>query len=190
MDGLINFTVYLDPVNNYKFIVIEGNGRYFSIRNETQEMLLSGDFHIPPQRFRITSLSEGCLPMEINLYLTRIPGKTTYYNKVVVRYDLLMDTSRADQQVYSLDYDAIHYAFMDMDGDGIYDPINEKFGELKMNGTFHPAKLIDISGLEAIKRYNLSKVDRSATIVAGNESQRKCIVWNPVVTQPGYKEDE
>lgn len=175
MDGLINFNVYLDPTD-LDYVVVEGSGRYFAIRDETDAILMSGDFHIPPQRYVIASLSSGCLPLDIKMYITRIPGKTTYYKDITVRYNLLIDTSNAETNAFSLDYTKDHYAFLDLDDNGKINGDRELIAALKLNGQYHQAKLFDIRGLSFIRdNYIISKEAELATAVSSKKSERECI---------------
>ena len=156
MEGTINFTAYLDPVDQ-NYIVLEGSGRFFAIRNrikssqeQLKTILLSGDYHIVPQRYPISSLKSTCIPMDIKIYTTRIPGKITYYHDATIRYDLRIKSYK--KNVYSLNYQSEHKGYLDMDNDGEYKS-NEYMASLKMNSEYYHVKLIDLSGLEFIKNY-------------------------------------
>lgn len=177
IDGLISFTIYLDPLD-LDFIIIEGSGRYFAVRDETEAILMSGDFIIPPQRYAIKALKSGCLPLDSKLYITRIPGKTTYYKDTLVRYDLIIDTSNARRKAYSIDYSTPHSGYIDMNGDGEYDADVELFASLKLNDRYHQAKLFDIQGLQFIKQnYRISQEAKLNTALAKKEDQhRQCVI--------------
>lgn len=178
MDGLFNFNVYLDPTD-FDYLVLEGSGRFFAIRDKTDAILMSGDFHMPPQRYSIAFMSEGCLPLDIKLYITRIPGRTTYYKDIMVRYDLIIDTSNAADTAYAIDYASDHFAFLDLNHDGKFDPQEELFASLKMNGLHRQAKLFDIRGLLFVKQnYDISAEAKLATAISGKK-ERRCVKDTP-----------
>lgn len=181
IDGMISFTIYLDPID-FDYIVLEGSGRYFAIRDETEAILMSGDFSIPPQRYAIEALKTGCVPMDAKLYTTRIPGKTTYYKDKLIRYDLIIDTLNASKDAYSIDYSSTHLGYMDMNGDGEYDAENEVFAILKLNETYQQAKLFDIQGLQFIRQnYRISpEAKLNAAYSRRVDQQRQCVKHRPV----------
>jgi hypothetical protein len=178
MEGLITLTTYLYPTNDqYKFVIIEGSGRFFAVRDTSNEILLSGDFHIQPQRYSLSDFKSGCIPLDTNTYTTRIPGKPTYYKNTKVRYNLYLDTSDADNNTFSVDYRRNHPAYIDLDNDNKFNP-TVKFATLKLNPRYGEAKLIDLSGLKLVK--NNYKIQREAALRAAREGaidkQRSCIV--------------
>jgi hypothetical protein len=176
MDGLVNFIAYLDP-EDLDYFIMEGNGRFFAIRRKTSEILLSGDFHIPPQRFKIDAMKSGCLPMQIKFYTTRIPGKVTYYQDTTVQYDLRTRPIRKQSDAYTVDYEKPHYAYLDLDGNGEFDK-QELFGSLQLNTRYHHAKLIDLGGRNFIKdQYKTSdRAELEANVAAQEDKSRQCVM--------------
>ena len=176
MDGLLNFVVYLDP-NDIRYIVIEGTGRYFAIRDATDAILMSGDFHITPQRYSLKSLERGCIPLDINLYISQIPGKTTYYKEMNVRYNLLINKVKKSKNAYTINYDRDHLAYLDMNNDDIYDPDDELIAAMKLNSRYQHVKLFDLSGLLFVKKdYRISEqAELEATIVGKQQQERQCV---------------
>ena len=188
MDGLINFVVYLDPTD-LDYIVIEGSGRYFAIRDKTSAILMSGDFYIPPQRNFIGSLDNssknsptnglisGCIPLDIKIYTTRIPGKTTYYKDVKVRYELNIDTTNKEHNAYSINYEKNHSAYLDIDNDGSFDKDRDFIASLEMKSRYQQVKLFDLSGMAFIKKnYRIAQYVKLKNMAASKiEQKRQCI---------------
>jgi len=154
MHGMINFIAYLDPLDKHDpslHVVLEGTGKYFAIRNSTRAILMSGDFKILPQRFPLKSLSDGCIALDVNLYTTRIPGETTYYHPITMRYDLKMISKTKD--TYVIDYGNVHKGYLQLKGSKIY----EHVADIKFIGGFNHIKLFDLRGSEFINnRYKVS----------------------------------
>lgn len=193
MDGLMNFVVYLDP-SDINYVVIEGTGRYFALRDKTDAILMSGDFHILPQRYSLKLFSSGCIPLDVKLYTTRIPGKTTFYKPALMRYDLNIDTTNNSTNTYSIKYENDHLAYLDMDNDGTYDKENELVASLSMKKTRYPqVKLFDLSGLLFIKKdYTVSKKAELGSIIASeSEGQRQCVINSKPanIKEPGPTEE-
>ncbi|HEC19021.1 MAG TPA: hypothetical protein ENI97_06715 [Gammaproteobacteria bacterium] len=178
MDGLITFNAYIDPTD-LKHLVIEGSGRYFAIRDKTDAILMSGNFQIPPQRYRIKTLDRGCIPLDIKLYTTRIPGKTTYFKKTLIHYDLNIDTSNAEYKAYALIYDNPHAAYLDLDNNGIFDPETEHIANLNMTNKYHHVKIFDLRGLNLIKmNYHIDEKARLSSKLEGKkDQQRQCVIY-------------
>lgn len=147
MEGTVNFTAYLDPLD-HDYVILEGSGRFFALRAREQTILLSGDYHIAPQRYQIGEFGSSCIPMDISIYTTRIPGKVTFYHGATVRYNLNIKSYR--KNVFSLDYKKAHMGYLDINNDNEYQP-DELMASLKMDETYHHVKLIDLSGLEFVK---------------------------------------
>lgn len=178
MEGLINFNVYLDQFvgDDVGHLVIEGSGRFFAIRDKTRAILMSGDFTILPQRYALSELAQGCLPLDIILYTTRIPGETTFYQESVVRYDLIMNLDRKEQDTYSIDYDSRHLAYLDMNEDGIYDAKTELIASMMLNDRHRHVKLFDLSGRHLIKNtYELTAAEESDIASDEEDNHRQCV---------------
>ena len=175
MEGLVNFTAYLDPINN-RYVIMEGSGRFFAVRNKTGEILLSGDYHIAPQRYKIDDFESGCIPMETNIYTTRIPGKPTYYKDAIIQYDLIINNEDINNNTFSVDYRREHFAYIDLNSDNNYDA-SEIFASLKLKGRHHHAKLLDLSGLSFVKNnYKISDATAlEAAKTANIDRQKSCV---------------
>ena len=182
LNGLMNFVAYLDPTDDphdVNYVVIEGTGRYFAIRKKTDAILMSGDFHIEPQRYSLDAFSSGCIPLDVKIYTTRIPGKTTFYKEVLVRYDLLIDTSNEKKNTYSILYKENHPVYLDMNNDHKYEKEIELIASMSMKNTRYPqVKLFDLSGLRFIKmNYKIRKeAELKSLKMSESESQRQCVV--------------
>lgn len=176
MEGLINLTTYLYPDEKLDTVILEGFGRFFAVRDKTNEILLSGDFHIKPQRYKLSDFKSGCIPLDTNIYTTRIPGKPTFYKDTIVRYDLFITSHNKNKKTFSINYENEHPAYIDLNGDNQYDK-SERFALLKMNARYSQAKLIDLSGLKLVK--NDYKISSEAELEAKKEAdidmQRSCI---------------
>jgi len=154
---------------------LEGSGRYFAIRDKTGAILISGDFHVAPQRFSIKTIAGGCLALDNRLYIARIPGKTTYFKDILVRHDLMIDTTNAADKAFSIDYSKQHPVYLDLDKDNKYDPIVERIGDLTIDDLNHQVKLFDIRGMLFIKQnYQFSPETRNSASESPSE-RRKCV---------------
>lgn len=175
MEGLVSFSVYLDPLN-HDYVIMEGTGRFFAVRQKTGIILMSGDFHVTPQRYRISDFRKGCIPMEAATYTTRIPGKPTYYNNSIIHYDLRIKTVGSDGKAFSVDYDSDHKAYLDMNNDGRYEG-SELFAMLKLDPRYSQAKLLDLRGIGFIRNdYDIDGKTRSqAEQAAMDDKGRKCV---------------
>lgn len=175
MQGMLSFTAYLDP-DDVRYTVFEGSGRFFAVRDKTGEILLSGDFHIPPQRYKIKQIQSGCVPLRADIFTTRIPGKPTYYNSATIQYDVIFHKVKNHKNAVAIDYDATHYGYIDLNGDGRYEP-SELFAALKLNGRYQNAKVIDFTGLNFVKEnYDSGTVaELEAHKAAQEDSQRPCV---------------
>lgn len=185
MEGIVNFTAYLDPLD-HDYVVMEGSGRFFAIRTVVNTILLSGDYHIPPQRYRINDLKSECIPLDINIYTTRIPGKITYYHGATIRYDLKIRNYK--KNVFSVNYQSDHLGYLDLNSDGSYQS-DELMASLTMNRSYNHAKLIDLSGLEYVKtqykdkskgkaKIELEIADLKMESEAANGNHRTCVAKN------------
>lgn len=154
LHGMINFIAYLDPIDksdSLLHIVLEGTGKYFAVRNSTHAILMSGDFKILPQRFSLKNLNDGCIALDVNLYTTRIPGETTYYHPITMRYELRMKSTTKD--TYTIDYSAEHKGYLQISGNKEY----EHIADIKFKDDFSHVKLFDLRGSEFINnRYKIS----------------------------------
>lgn len=187
MEGLLNFISYLDLVkindDDKKHIVIEGSGRYFAIRDSEKSgdtkgaILMSGDFKILPQRYSIEELDNGCIPLDINLYTTRIPGETTYYKESIVRYDLIMNINQKANKTYSIDYNAHHNAYLDLDNNKKYDAKTELIASMKIKSLHSHVKIFDLSGSKFIKNTYKITTDKETELKRSikENKNRKCV---------------
>jgi len=105
--GFFNFSTYLDPVSPESFMV-EGMGRFFLVRRKNQAILLSGDFHILPDRHSTKDLDRGYVVLDIALILSRIPEEVTYLHETTLKYKIYFDNSLKNKSVYRLDYQRQH----------------------------------------------------------------------------------
>ena len=153
LSGTIEFSIFLDPVDAERFQV-EGLGRYFLVRGKTGEILLNGDFRIPPQRYSRADLNRGSLDVGVKLVVTRIPGIVSRLHDAPLIYRVFFNTERAGSGVYLLDYERSHQAYLDRDGNHILDG-KERIGELKLEdrGRGALAMLIDFRGTGFVRRY-------------------------------------
>ena len=191
MEGLLNFITYLDLIktndSDEKHIVIEGSGRYFAIRssdnpgNSKGAILMTGDFKIFPQRYSIKDLDKGCIPLDINLYTTRIPGETTYYKESIIRYDLIMNNSRKHNKTYSIDYNAHHNAYLDLNNNKTFEKKSELIARMKINSSHSHVKIFDLSGSEFIKNtYNITTDEKTELDRSINKDKNKMCVKHQI----------
>ena len=159
--GMLSFIAYYD--NMYKgkpsdpdHVILEGSGRFFAVRKNGDAILMSGDFKVRPQRYSLEVMDTGCIPMDVNLFVTRIPGETTFYKETVLHYDINIDLSNKADDVYSLDYNSAQPVYLTINGK------NELIGSLKFDGKDRHVKLFDLSGRKFIKKnYKLSSMEQS-----------------------------
>ncbi len=151
--GVAQFYISIDPENQQRFL-LEGTGKYLLLRDKTKAIMLSGDFIAPPAMYQIADLDAGLLSIDVNLYTTRIPGETTYYQEgVVVKYQIRIDTSRKSDGVYRIDYGAVHGVHLLSNKD---DPVSaeNKIGELRFDyKNLRANKLLDVRGLNYLRTY-------------------------------------
>lgn len=163
--GYLNMVLAIDPDNTEQFYA-EGTGRFFLVREVNNEVLLSGDFRVIPQRHWISELNEGFIDIDIWQLITRVPVQPTYLYDTRIRYRIYIDTTRAERNVYAIDYSRAHPVYMvnsdlDIDNDTI------QVGYLRFDDTLGSAKLLDLRGREFL-RNDYGKRDE---LPAGEDSQ-------------------
>ena len=143
VQGAFTLTISLVPTDHDK-VFIEGIGRYFVVRNGTNEIILSGDYYIKNIRLSIADMRKGLMPVQIKQYLIRhfAPGETNYYQDVAIDFRIHMNTDLADKMIYSLDYEMDHEVILD----------GEVIGYLRFDeSTPTEDKLIDLRGLNLVR---------------------------------------
>ncbi|MGH8497767.1 MAG: hypothetical protein ACRERV_03010 [Methylococcales bacterium] len=138
IEGVLNFSAYLDPFN-HGTIWIDGSGRYFLLREKTEEILLYGDFYVPLEKHPLSDLDNGSMTLGVRLFIT-LPGETSVFQNTNentnVRYRVYFDTGAKDHKVYSLDYTKAH---------DVYLPKSERvIGHLYFERPPAPVKLLDL----------------------------------------------
>lgn len=151
LKGLINFTIYINPVRQDLFIT-EGSGRYFLIREKTSEILLSGDFYIKGDYHSINELNNGSLMLDVQLFVTRVPDRITYYKDVYLKYEIFIDTSMKENQVYSIDYNNRHKVYLMENEDDNTTSDEKMIAELSFGKKGGESKLFDLRGLYFLKK--------------------------------------
>lgn len=149
LDGQIDFVIYVDPREPRRFI-LEGGGRYFMIRQSTGAILMIGDYRIVPDRYSIRDLNRGYLVLNIQLYVSRIPGQITYLHKAPLKYKIFIDNSMKEDGVYRIDYAKTHQAYMTANLDDLHQGTN-LIGELTLTEDPYDAKLLDFRGMEFLQ---------------------------------------
>lgn len=145
IQGHLQTQIYLDPEDHDRFY-FEGSGRFFLLRRRTREILLNGDFYIVPQRHRIAQLERGYVDIDVQQIITRIPGYRTHLQRSLVRYRIYIDNSRADDEVYSIDYDRRHDVYLIEDPDYQRTDDAQHIGYLRFDEAHGDAKLLDLRG--------------------------------------------
>ena len=139
--GLINSTIYLEPKQHKKFIM-EGSGRWLVINKKDQQILLSGDTHVRPEEYDLAQFKKGKLTIDLDLYVTRIPKRPSYYNKAKVIMELIVDTTQAEKEVFAINYIARHNLYI-VHKDGT----KTKFAYLVFEKSGHKYKIVDLRGI-------------------------------------------
>lgn len=149
MRGSINLVMYLHPINHKKFVV-EGFGRFFIIRKNNKEILLSGDFHVIPERHDISEFEQGFLLLNNEFFVSRIPARTTYYWKSSIAIRVALDTRLKGDKIYALDYNAEHHVYLLYDGgaDSNTEDASVLIGTLTFEKKNHMSKFIDLRGIQ------------------------------------------
>ena len=145
IDGNIDFTLYVDPRDHRQFSV-EGGGRYFLIRGKTGAILLAGDFQITPALHRLADLDRGALVLDVQLYVSRIPGQITYLHRAPLKYRIFIDNSMKADGLYRIDYRKTHQAFLTANRDDLQAQRNQ-IAELTLAGDGKDIKLFDLRAL-------------------------------------------
>lgn len=143
--GLINSTIYIEPKEHKQFIM-EGFGRWFVINRKDKKILLSGDTHIRPEAHNLSKLKEGKVTIDLDLFVTRIPKRPSYYHKAKVVMDLVIDKSQADKDVFAINYAASHYLYIIQK-----DKTKTKFSHLIFEKNNHKYKIVDLRGIGFIE---------------------------------------
>lgn len=148
--GFLHATLSLNPYRRDHFH-FEGAGRFFLVRERTGEILLSGDFHLIPKVHPVAQLREGYMDVDVRQIITRIPGEPTYLHDTTVRYRIHIDTSRAERDVYAIDYRAAHPVYLIEDPDHERTEDAAQVGHLYFDDRLGETKLIDLRGRELLR---------------------------------------
>ena len=148
--GQASLTIYIDPVEQNHFL-IEGMGRYCLIRDRTKEIMLSGDFNIPLTRHWLNELDRGKILIDVQLYVTRVPGQITYLNETRLVYELIIDKHLRDDHIYSVDYGAKHTVYLLTDRLRSIPVQSDAIGIMKLQNSYPAAKLIDLRGMQFLR---------------------------------------
>lgn len=148
--GLVNLILYIDPLEQDHFL-IEGMGRFYLVREKTNEIMLSGDFHIPLARHWLEELDTGTLLIDVQLYVTRIPEVITYLNETSLIYELAMDTHLKDDRIYSVDYTKQHIVYLQTGPKGSKPGEGDAIAILELQNPYPEAKLIDLRGMQFLR---------------------------------------
>lgn len=146
LKGVLAFNIYIDPTHQNTF-VLEGTGRFFLIREKTDAILLSGDYIILADHHLISELDNGHLIVRADLFVTRVPGEVTYYNARPVKYQIFMDTSMAEDQVFSIDYERNHKLFLSEHGEEQHVLAGTPVANMKFQKHGHNVKLLDLRAM-------------------------------------------
>ncbi len=150
--GLLQYYITPDPYDHDRFLV-EGTGRYFLIRQKTSAIMLTGDFFVGPETFQISDLRSGTLNFPVKLFTTRVPGEMTYDHKSWVKYQIKLDNSRAEDNIYALDYTRKHEVFLLKTEDEMLSAEN-RLGTLKLDApskSQRSPKLFDLRGIQYLR---------------------------------------
>lgn len=150
--GFFNFSTYLDPVSP-EFFMTEGMGRFFLVRRKNHAILLSGDFHIAPERHSTEDLDRGYVVLDIALILSRIPEEVTYLHETSLKYKIYFDNSLKNKSVYRLDYQRQHEVHLPLSGEEALSG-KTRIGSMRLDAKPDLAerfKLLDYRGTQFIR---------------------------------------
>lgn len=147
--GFTNIIIYPDPFDANLFS-IDGSGRYFMIREKNDAILLTGDYSFYNQQHAISDLKKGYIVLDAKLYLIKIPGLVTYYHEAPIKYKIFIDISLADKQVYSVDYNKKHLAYLVEEDEEL--ETTAPFASISFSPPSRPVKLWDMRGIEFMRR--------------------------------------
>ena len=149
-NGLLNILIYINPENHDEFF-IEGNGRFFIINQSEGQIMLSGDFHIPTEKHKISELFDGQILISANLYTTRVPEQLTYINEANLKYCIKMDNSRAKKKQLLIDRRVEHEVYLMKDA--IDDELDSSklIGKMRFLDANQKSKVIDLGGMRFLR---------------------------------------
>lgn len=149
--GLLNNTIYLEPVKHDK-VLIEGFGRFFVILDK-ETILLSGDTHVIPKFYKLSDFKDGRLQLESKFFVTRIPKNISSYHEAKIISHIKINNKLKEENVYALNYGENHEMFLQLrekiQGNG-----SRKIGHLKFDQSYAASKLVDFSGMAFVKEYD------------------------------------
>lgn len=141
LKGNIQFVVYLLAGDHDQF-QFEGTGHYFLIqKNEGNKIMMAGDFEVIPTLHSIGDLRRGYLDVQFQVITTKVLEQDTYLHESDLKYRIFMDTSRADDDTYNIDYARKHEAYL---GDDL-------FGEIEIADDGYNTKLLDLRGISLLQ---------------------------------------
>ncbi|HKI87710.1 MAG TPA: hypothetical protein VKA38_01700 [Draconibacterium sp.] len=158
-NGLLTFSITINPMDHSEFY-IDGQGRFFIIRDRTDEIMLSGDFDIPLQKHFIHDLENGYVVMDVDLYTTRVPERITYVHQVGLKYVIHIDTTLSKFKILAIDYDAKHNVYLIDDSEQDVFEYGELIGEMKLRGV-NGAKYIDLRGMAFLRNDYFKKARKA-----------------------------
>ena len=144
LKGNVQLVVYLLESDLDRFEVT-GTGSYFLIQGSTDEIIMAGQFEVVPTLQSVDDLRRGYIEIDVQLIPTKVLSGQTFMHESDVRYRIYMDTSRADEDTYSIDYTRKHQAFL---GKDLPEESEEfvLFGEIVIEDTGRNTKLLDLRG--------------------------------------------
>jgi len=147
--GTSSMQIYPDPFDE-RYFTVDGTGRYFLIREETEAILLTGDYSFSDQQYSVADLERGYVVLNLELFLIKIPGLVTYYHEAPLKYKIYLDNSLGKQRVYSIDYSRKHEAFLVKEGEKLDE--SKPFAAITFAAPSRPTKLWDFRGIQFMRR--------------------------------------
>lgn len=148
--GIVIFQVSIDPRDHASFFV-EGSGRFFLVRERSNEILLSGDFFLVPSKHNLEELDRGFITIDVELIVSRVPGETTFLNDAFMRYRIFFDRLHDDKQVFSINYDHQHEVYLHSSTDSFGQELGQLIGHVSFTREAKDSKLIDLRGIELLR---------------------------------------
>ena len=98
------------------------------------------------------NLDRGFMDLDVMLITTRVPKQVTFIAKVPLKYQIFIDKKMKDHNVFSIDYERKHGVYL-LDGFGQKTLLDRnKIGEIEFQGKNKSAKLMDIRGMQYLRR--------------------------------------
>ena len=145
------YMVFTISARDHDRFFVEGSGRFFLVRERTEEILLNGDFQIIPVSQNLEMLDSGFIDLDVLLVISRVPGEMTYRHSTRVRYRIKIDKLRPADEVYAIDYDHAHEVLLPPADGAVTGPLSP-VGHLRFHRAASDPKYLDLRGRQLLRK--------------------------------------